>query len=171
MINLVGDPNAGQIVIKELIDAKINVIVCEKCLKHEVSVPFAGQYRSFSFVRAWYYWVVTGKVPLEVAKVLYNESGIGKEDIRVVGHCGCPPPEKWVTWFDDEGRELVGIKSMRESESFRKRHNLPTLMVGYHAVPKKDFPKYGKPYITLYHIDSQSGLNLFVETLKRFNID
>lgn len=170
MINLAGRPNAIKVVIKELIDADITVVLCEECLKHEVSVPFAGQCGSFWFERAWSYWIVRGKVPLEMAKELYKNE-IGKKDVRVAGYCGCPPPEKWVTWFDDDGRELIGIKSMREIEKFRKRNNLSQLEENLHAVPKRDFPKFGKPYVTSYHIDSQEGLNLFIKTLKQFKLN
>ena len=48
----------------------------------------------FTFVRAWYYWMVAGNVSLEVARIMY-ENPIGAKDVRVAGHCGCPPPEEW----------------------------------------------------------------------------
>ena len=51
------------------------------------------------FRRAWYYWMVKCRVPLKVANKLY-EDPIGKIDIRVVGHCGCPAPKKWVENID-----------------------------------------------------------------------
>lgn len=50
----------------------------------------------FIFKRAWYYWMISGNVPLKIAKKLY-ENPIGKRDVRVYGHCGCPPPKKWTT--------------------------------------------------------------------------
>jgi len=168
MINLAGLPDAGQFVLKELIAANITVVVHEECLKHEVSVPFAGQYGSFWFERAWYYWMVAGKVPLEVAKQLY-ENEIGRKDVRVVGHCGCPPPEEWITWFDDQGLQLIGITELERANQLLKRMK-KSIPGRYRGVPKKDFSKYGKPYITSYHIDSQAGLNLFIETLKRNNV-
>lgn len=170
MINLAGRPNAIQVVTKELIDADITIVLCEKCLKNEVSIPFAGKCGSFWFERAWKYWIVLGKVPLEMAKQLYKNE-IGKKDVRVAGNCGCPPPEKWVTWFDDDGCVLIGIISMREIENFRKRNNLSQLQENFRAVPKRDFPKFGKPYVTSYHIDSQEGLNLFIKTLKQFKLN
>ena len=48
----------------------------------------------FIFKRAWYYWMVRGNVPLKIAKKLY-EDPIGRRDVRVAGHCGCPPPKGW----------------------------------------------------------------------------
>jgi hypothetical protein len=80
---------------------------------------------SFVFCRAWYYWVVIGLVPLYVANELY-ENPIGKKDVRVSGHCGCPSPIEWI----------------------KNRH----LIAGHQCVE-------------CYHIDSQEGLNLFVQTL------
>jgi len=77
----------------------------------------------FIFKRAWYYWMVSGNVPLKIANKLYKDP-IGQKDVRVVGHCGCPPPNPWA-----------------------RRLN-------------------GKKYIMSYHIDSQEGLNLFVQMIK-----
>ncbi|KKM74719.1 hypothetical protein LCGC14_1397470 [marine sediment metagenome] len=83
-------------------------------------------YFSFIFTRCWYYWSVSGYVPLEVASKLYNDS-IGSKYVRVAGHCGCPRPEEWV---------------------------LP-------------YKICGKRVIDSYHIDTQSGLNLFACEIKR----
>lgn len=83
---------------------------------------------SFVFMRAWYYWVVMGSVPLEVAQEMYANP-IGKKDVRIAGHAGRVAPEKpWIRW--DNGRWIV----------------------------------------TSYHIDSQEGLNLFVETVKKHGL-
>mgnify|MGYP000884834303 CR=1 FL=1 len=55
----------------------------------------------FVFKRAWYYWTVKGNVPFKVAKALYDDPE-GKQTVRVVGHCGCPPPEQWVDFVDNK---------------------------------------------------------------------
>lgn len=47
----------------------------------------------FVFVRRWSYWSVTGYVPLDTAVKMYRDP-IGKRDVRVAGHCGCPPPRR-----------------------------------------------------------------------------
>lgn len=168
MINLAGRSDAEQFVLKELREAGIPTVIDEERLKCEVSVPFAGQYGSFWFERAWYYWMVSGKVPLEVAKQLYKDP-VGRKDVRVAGHCGCPPPEGWVRWFDNESRQLIGIKEAKQIKKLFKEKDNP-IPETYRVVHKKDFRKVGKPFVTSYHIDSQEGLNLFINTLKRNNV-
>ena len=85
---------------------------------------------SFSFYRNWYYYVVSGYVPMEAAIELY-EHPIGKKDVRVEGHCGCPDPREYCA-------------------------NTP-LIAGHRCV-------------SCYHIDSQEGLNLFVDVLRRHKL-
>jgi hypothetical protein len=64
---------------------------------------------SFIFCRAWYYWIVTGFVPLHVAEELYADP-IGKKDVRVSGHCGCPAPKEWI-----KDRQLIAGHQCVES--------------------------------------------------------
>lgn len=169
MINLAGGGvKARYCAENELKKAGIEVVNDLDCLNNEVSISIAGQYGSFKFVRAWYYWMVAGKVPLKVAQELYK-SELGKKDVRVVGHCGCPPPEGWATWLDDDGLLLI---SLEEDEKIKNTFNELSwpLPGGYRAVLKEDFPKVGRQYITSYHIDSQEGLNLFIDTLKHHQL-
>lgn len=86
---------------------------------------FAKTMGSFVFTRAWYYWCVSGYVPLAIAQQIYaNPNGV--KDIRVAGHCACPPPSEWIV-----------------------RHKV-----------------CGMDVVDSYHIDSQEGLNYFVQTIK-----
>jgi len=62
--------------------------------RHGFNVKFLKTYSSFVFTRAWYYWVVEGYVPLDIAVEMY-ENPNGRKDIRVAGHCGCPHPIEW----------------------------------------------------------------------------
>jgi hypothetical protein len=121
----------------------VGVLTTEKILKdfnslshhHESKdvsrwLETGNPYFDFLFDRRWYYWSVKGKVPLEVAQEMYANP-IGRKDVRVAGHCGCPEPkigEYGTDW--DNGRWVVSC----------------------------------------YHIDSQEGLNLFVETVKRHGL-
>ena len=86
-------------------------------------------FNPFIFTRAWYYWCVSGYVPLHVAEEMY-EYPIGKKDIRANGHCGCPPPSEQVVQH-----KVCGMK-----------------------------------VVDSYHIDSQEGLNLFVQTMKKHGL-
>jgi len=48
----------------------------------------------FVFVRAWYYWTVSGYVPLEIAEDLYDSTW-GRQAVRVGGHAGNYDPKKY----------------------------------------------------------------------------
>jgi hypothetical protein len=103
--------------------------------KQEVEASCEGRLGGYVFQRAWYYWVVHGPVPIEVAKELYADE-VGKTDIRVAGHCGCPPPEApWISWITPEGRKVA------------------------------------KAYVLTYHIDTELGLYIFVQALKKHGLD
>lgn len=86
----------------------------------------------FAFARQWYYYTATGYVPMDVAIELY-EHPIGRKDVRVQGHCGCPDPREY-------------------------------------APVQKGPLVAGKRCVDCYHIDSQEGLNLFVETLRKHKL-
>jgi hypothetical protein len=85
-------------------DAYIEDELAEACIaskrispsQGEVKAALVGESGAFTFHRAWYYWVVTGPVPVELAWKLYNDPR-GRHDVRVAGHCGCPEPvEPWI---------------------------------------------------------------------------
>ena len=109
-------------------------------LKKLIQADDMKRYFKYTFVRAWYYWVATGPIPLSVARLLYNNP-VGKKNIRVAGHCGCPPPDK----------EKDGV----------------LLWAGPYEGP---YDEEGAAVYT-YHIDSQEGLNLFIGTIKEYGLD
>jgi hypothetical protein len=119
MQNLAGKVDCDVFILEELYKAGVCIVEHPEPLRREVPASLTGVMGKFTFARAWYYWVVEGPVPLSVAKILYDHPR-GREDVRVAGHCGCPPPEKWAT----------------------------------------------NGYVYDYHIDSQSGLNFFCDTLR-----
>lgn len=109
-------------VTRELMAAEIP-LVCVTRNKGEVAASITGKLGEFTFTRAWYYWVVKGRVPLAVAQEMYSHP-VGRKDIRVDGFSGGIEPRK---------RAVRG-------------------------------------YIHGYHIDSQEGLNIFVETMKKHGL-
>ena len=62
--------------------------------RHGIMVKTMKDFVSFTFERAWYYWMVRGYVPLDIAVEMY-ENPNGRKDIRVAGHCACPHPVDW----------------------------------------------------------------------------
>jgi len=97
MQNLAGNRECDDIIKTELDAAEIPVVVNEQGRNGgEVSYLLIGRLGPFEFRRAWYYWMVEGPVPLKVAQEMYAHKN-GCRDVRVSGHCGCPPPEEWAT--------------------------------------------------------------------------
>lgn len=163
MKNLAGDPDADRYIKQELEMAKIE-LVRGKCAKGEVPATITGVLGEFTFARAWYYWVVKGPLPLEMALKLY-ENPIGKVEVRVAGHCGCPPPEKpWITWKDKEGNTLIEMKEKKQFDEFiAKGHLKPEVLNGRRF---SEEPEKGRGFIESYHIDSQAGLRLFADAVR-----
>lgn len=97
MRNLAGDTEAPKIVREEMtiagIEPKKHFLFSDK---GEVPADVGGVAYGCYFTRLWYYWEVKCDMPIHLAKEMYYEGGnIGRYDIRVAGHCGCPPPEHW----------------------------------------------------------------------------
>jgi hypothetical protein len=172
MENMAGVVKCGPTIKKELKIAgiiKLRRVSLKKRQKDEVPVPVMGLLTkdgkiAFKFRRAWYYWVVEGDVPLNIAQILYG-TNVGKKDVRVAGHCGCPPPEEWAF---PKGDVLIekGIIKLPSKEH-----------------PYGEGPTYGElakmcnkgeiqapRFVDHYHIDSQEGLNFFVKTIKEHSL-
>jgi hypothetical protein len=84
---------------KELLDAGIEPNRSELWAKREreVETDVIGFLESWSFERAWYYWVASGPgIPPQYANPLHEKFG---NDVRVAGHCGCPSPKEWFKGF------------------------------------------------------------------------
>lgn len=170
MINLAGDDYArNDIEIRnELTRCGIDVI--EGPLnKGEVRTHLEGRLGAFTFTRAWYYWVVRGLVPLKVAEELYVDP-VGRTDIRVVGHCGCPPPEApWTSRINPAtGRTVVTAEKW--NDPIYERHT------AIKAIRDRDYeieesPPQGAIFVTSYHIDSELGLFIFAQALRRHGLD
>ena len=94
MKNLAGESSCNASIAEELVEAGIGLAIAREGLKREVPATIVGRLGAFSFVRGWYYWMVSGPVPLAVAEELYADT-VGRTDVRVAGHAGCPPPSEW----------------------------------------------------------------------------
>lgn len=129
-----------------------------------------------------YYWRVNGLVPLSKAIKLYADK-VGRDKIRVAGHCGCPPPEApYVTWIAPDGKHVISMQNKIDSEGYVNRGREafdkgeePSLMAEIGAKilkenyfsdnPAMDYNAKG--YVNAYHIDSDEALRIFVDELKR----
>ena len=161
MKNLAGNRDCDKIIVVELCRAGIEIVQGKRS-NTEVPASVTGRLGGFTFHRAWYYWVVLGNMPLPIAEELYRDE-VGKTDIRVEGHCGCPPPAEWVTWLDDDGKELIPLATKPEWDE--QKLELPET----HRFVD-DPTKSGKPFITSYHIDTEIGLRILADAIKEHNL-
>lgn len=195
MKNLAGVRNCDLTIRAELEEARVPILDIGATSGGEVPFSLIGLLPSptrphgstigdpfaFRLTRAWYYWVAKGRVPLDVAHVLY-EHPIGRKDVRVAGHCGCPPPEApWISYVAADGRNVL-LLNEDDQALFAQldRHELDGTLakvlagmrVEHHLVTTEEerakLATFG--FIDSYHIDSQEGLNLFVTTLREFGV-
>lgn len=100
MRNLAGNQRCDEWIAEELRRSMIPSQVYIGPLG-EVPSLLLGHLGPITFRRAWTYWVAHGPVPIDLARALYADP-VGATDIRVDGHCGCPPPEPpWTSRSDD----------------------------------------------------------------------
>lgn len=125
--------------------------------------------------RAWRYWIAKGPVALDIAKELYQDPA-GRRDIRVAGHCGCPPPEQWAEHFSKKGRRLLPLTEKARVNQLVKETPEGTETFITAAIKQllneSDFvenpaEEAAWSYVDCYHIDSEVGLRVFRDTLMR----
>lgn len=81
----------------------------------------------------------------------------------MAGHCGCPPPRKpWVEWFNNDRKPLLPLSQKAKLEE----NELPTEDYVFVENPSR----VGQGFITSYHIDTELGLRIFADTLKRHQL-
>lgn len=134
--------------------------IMERC-----GIPPSGELHGFTFVPSGsYYWIVQGALPLEVALRLYDDP-VGRSDIRVTGHCACPPPEDpWITWRTPDGREVVPSDQEEGLATLASKGLISDRYLDQFVFTDDRSEAIGT--IDLYHIDTEVGLRLFVDTIK-----
>ena len=137
----------------------------------EVSSSIGGHLNGFRFFRADTFWVARGRVPLAVAYEIYNTS-TGRKDVRVGGESCLAPAGYLVSWQTPDGRTILPIEDKVVTDRLVSKGMITQSEVDttFLFVERSDFGKYGEPYTTLYHIDSQEGLNFFVEILRKYRL-
>ena len=168
MINLASNKDCDKEIEKELRQAGIKLVRGENAVG-EVPSSVTGKLGEFAFQRAWYYWVVSGKVPLAVAEELYTDP-VGETDIRVAGHCGCPPPKEWIDWIDANGKIAIPHTEMEKILALTKIWKDKEKYTSRYRASDDPATDGFAPFITLYHIDSEIGLRIFADTLKKYKL-
>lgn len=179
MRNLAGDKRCDASIGDELEAAGVEIIETDEPSQGEVAARLTGKLGAFTFTRAWYYWVVNGPLPVTVAEELYAHP-VGKKDVRVAGHCCCPPPEApWVEYFDADGKKLLP----KDSDDYRliqASHSGAETSSGMREAFDRiesrcrfvDDPKSEavRAIVDCYHIDSIPGLILFCDALRKHGL-
>lgn len=172
MINIAGgDPQGVDYECRrELFMARIPIVDGPRS-GGEVATSVTGRLGQIVFRRAWSYWIASGPVPLSIARALYDDP-IGRMDVRVSGHCMCPPPEfPWVEHLDADGKHLRPTTN-RDRDVPPGGWDSPTLtpiLTKIEATTRwVDDPEAeaSSSFVDLYHIDSVAGLRLFADALR-----
>lgn len=167
------------VILQELLGAGIDVVFAENGVTPgEVRSPYvgllSGALGDYNFVRAWYYWEASGRVPLSVGEEIYSDP-IGKESVRAGGHAGRVPPRKVAAYFAEDGKQFA--KSEEEEHLLVFEASDDPILRKIASEVRETFrfvedpsSAGGEAYVSIYHIDSQEGLNLFVEALRRHQL-
>jgi len=159
--NLAGNPKATDVVLSELTRCGISSQHIDPV--GEVPSAAMGVLGKFTFRRKWHYYRVEGPVPVSVAWELYDNP-VGKQDIRVCCHCGCPAPTpEWVIYRTLDGKLVRPLAIREKLAEWMKPEELEEIVFD------DDTSDY-QGCIETYDIDSELGLYIFVETLKRHRL-
>lgn len=172
MINLAGNKDADSHIRNELTRCGIDSVVAET-KGGEVPYTIIGKLGKFTFSRAWYYWVVSGPTPIKMAEELYD--GPFRNDIRSGGDCGCRPPATWAHSIH-EGKQVITASVYAEYVELAK--NSPVIQdlidsqrfkAAYHIIDNDDLSPFNS-VVNTFHIDSELGLYIFVQALKKYGL-
>ena len=174
VINLAGARDCDAHIRRELRRARIEANDCQPT-GHEVDYSVMGRLGGLTFTRAWTYWIAEGRVPLKIARALY-EDPIGRDDVRVCGHCGKPPPaDPWLRYVDLDGMFLLDANDPKHVQEL-KYGSTPESTVEEQAIAAKMRTKYrwvedrvaeaAEIFVDCYHIDTEAGLRLFADHVR-----
>ena len=135
----------------------------------EVNTHVYGDLSGFTFTRAWTYWMVTGPLPLDVAVTLYDNP-VGRDDIRVNGHCGCPSPIGQATWRDPAtGKTYCKLDQKTECERYIAAggvmSDIGRKVLDEHLFHDDPASLGAVGTIDCYHVDSELGLYILAQAI------
>lgn len=176
MKNMAGNYDCDPVLEEELLAAGIDIVRLDTPQRGEVPARVTGKLGAITFWRAWYYWVATGPVPLHIAERLYEQQPYGRRDVRVAGHCGCPPPSEWAKRIAADGREIIVrneslsnavalAKDDPEGVWGRLMERLETAYIVVDSEEERDNLAV-QVVVDTYHIDSLEGLKLFADHVR-----
>ncbi|MDO8435637.1 MAG: hypothetical protein Q7S89_03100 [bacterium] len=168
MENLAGRKDCDVAIERELVRCGIE-IVRDQPRDGEVPSSIRGKLGRHKFSRAWYYWVARGLVPIHVARELYADP-VGKTDIRVNGNCGCPAPGEpggEATWLTADARIVASAAEEAKFHGYIAKGIFKESVLDEYVFSDDPRSLGAQEYIDGYHIDTEVGLRLFADTLKK----
>ena len=172
MLRFLSSPESEEAVRRELAAAGIEPCRGERAAGEVISTV-TGQLGDFTFRRSSRHWVADGLVPLEVALAMHADP-VGRQGLRVGGHGARPAPGQFATvWLDGEGNLNLPLGDKEETAE--------ALAVLYPAAHRRvergarvdfvaDPARRGRGFVDGYHIDTDDGLLLFAETMRRHGL-
>ncbi len=139
----------------------------------EVISSVTGRLGAFTFRRTESHWAVEGLVPLEAAQEMHADP-IARSGLKVGGHYARPAPGQFATvWLDPQGNLMLRVADKEETEE-----DLATLYPAAHRRMKRgtrvdfvaDPALCGRGFVDGYHIDTDDGLLLFADTIRRYGL-
>lgn len=169
--NLAGDPLYDKYILQELERHCIEPVRCKSNSQDEVCSSLTGRIGKFTFRRKWSYWVINGALPLEYAMAIYADP-VGRQYVRAGGDCACRNPEIWANFFDTDGNELYidpGGKQREQISNLLEKCLLKNTDNFIFFESEKERDKHvARSFVDLYHVDSDLGLHLIVDTIRAY---
>lgn len=165
MRNLAGHKHSTLYAAHELGAAGVPARPCDPYGEPQATVE--GVLGRFTFRRAWRYWVVEGPMPLETAQALFDGSEEVRRNVRAAGDCTCPRPGgpgALPTYRDANGLEVLADPSGEiRAKLERWGYDLDGLRL---VDSEEERGAISRPYIDVYHVDSQEGLRLLADAIR-----
>ena len=169
--NLAGREDCDRYIRQELERCGIQVIEGERSDHPDVKTTVTGLLKigdqEFNFTRLWYYYNVSGMIPIRIANLMYADP-VGKTDIRSGGHCGCPAPTEYGSeWLHPDGRQGIPKDQEAELDRFIANDSFEASVKDKYIFTDTPEVDGCASFVRNYHIDSDLGLYIFVQTLER----
>lgn len=172
MRNLAGSRECDQFIERELVRAGIGVLQGPRSTA-EVPATITGKIgesKTFIFTRAWVYWVAEGLMPVAIARELYDDP-VGRTDIRVCGSCTCPAPTApHTTRIAPDGRKVIGLADWKGFTKLFPGKKAQAGIAKEYISSKNPAARGAQEFIPFYHIDTEVGLRLFADTIKKHGL-
>src|SRR5258706_10949062 len=171
MKNLLRHPRAEDHIRQELSICGVPIVTILPEDQSDVPTNICGKLGAFVFLRISEGYLVQGNVPLEIAQELYACPFV--DDILAMGrYASHITLEEIASWVTPEGKLLVDLKEKHIFDSLIRAKSITQEEVNdiFLFADPANFSTLGQRCIPLYIIDSQEGLNFFLNTLRKHRL-